>query len=73
MENTIEQAAPGIWLVTFASPGMMAEAHCGHLVTPLVEASKLAPFEIAMRVQSKPVKTATCATLDELLSWAQSV
>ncbi len=124
MKNTIEQVAPGIWLITFAAPELMEAAHCGHLVAPLVEGSKLAPIvllgalppnpkivapslvpfwldafvlkgirvraiglmtqnktmrmmlngvELAMRIQNKPVKTVTHATLDELIAWAKAV
>ncbi len=54
MNNTIEQAAPGIWLITFDSPELMDAANSKHLVPPLIEGSKEGPIVLLGALPSNP-------------------
>ena len=49
-QNTVTEVAPGIWLIDVPTPEDAMASRCGHLVPPLVEASKHGRLVVVARL-----------------------
>lgn len=48
--NTVSEEVPGVWVIDFPSKEDVVAERCGHLVPPLVEASKRGPLVLVAAV-----------------------